>query len=194
MEYTFHFYNTLAETGIFLALSRLLGPCNAPPVVLCIGSDLAIGDSLGPLTGTLLRRAGFSGYIYGTLKTPVTAKEIKNIDGFLRKTHPKSKIVAVDAAVGEEADIGLLKVVDAPLRPGSGANKRLGKVGDVSVLGVVAKKSAFSYSLLNLTRLNMVYGMAETVCGALSLLASKSSWREENVTGEQECYQTRGFV
>lgn len=170
MEYAFHFNNSMAETGMLMALTRCLGPLEAPPVVLCIGSDLAIGDSLGPVTGTLLQEQGFRGYVYGTLKTPVTAKEIKYLDGFLRRTHPASKIIAVDAAVGEEGDVGLLKVIAGPLRPGSGANKRLGKVGDVSVLGIVARKSSFSYSLLNLTRLNMVYRMAETVCGAVRSL------------------------
>ena len=183
MEYAFHFYNSLAETGLMMALSRCLGPLEAPPVVLCIGSDLAVGDSLGPITGTMLKRRGseFRGYVYGTLKNPVTAKEVKYVSEFLRKTHPNSKIIAVDAAVGEESDIGLVKAASGALRPGSGANKRLGRVGDVSVLGIVARRSAFSYSLLNLTRLNMVYAMAELVSGAVTAL----SLRE---------YQTRKIV
>ena len=169
MEYAFHFYNALAETGIMMALNRCLGQLTAPPVILCIGSDLAVGDSLGPVTGTMLRRKGeCMGYIYGTLKNPVTAKEVKYVDSFLRKTHPGSKIIAVDAAVGDENDIGLIKVIDAPLKPGSGANKRLGRVGDISILGIVAKKSAFSYSLINLTRLNVVYSMAEIIAGAVA--------------------------
>lgn len=172
MEYSFHFYNALAETGLMMALNKCLGELTSPPVVLCIGSDLAVGDSLGPVTGTMLRERGeFRGYVYGTLRNPVTAKEVKHVDAFLRKTHPGSKIIAVDAAVGDENDIGLIKVVDAPLKPGSGANKRLGRVGDISVLGIVAKKSAFSYSLLNLTRLNVIYSMARLVTGALSALS-----------------------
>lgn len=156
-----------------MALARLLGPLEAPPVILCIGSDLAVGDSLGPVTGTMLRekRGDFCGFIYGTLKTPITAKEVRYMESFLRKTHPKSKIVAVDAAVGEASDVGLLKVTDGPLRPGSGANKRLGRVGDVSILGIVAPKSAFSYSLLGLTRLNMIYTMAGIAAGAISSLS-----------------------
>lgn len=177
MDFAFHFYNSLAETGLFMALNRLLGVTEAPPVVLCIGSDLAIGDSLGPITGTMLKaNKAFRGYVYGTLKSPVTAREVKYVGEFLKKTHPKSKIIAVDAAVGEDTDVGLIKASDGPLRPGSGANKRLGRVGDISVLGIVGKKSAFSYSMLNLTRLNMVYSMAETVAGAISSLGC----REEN--------------
>ena len=168
MEFAFHFHNTMAGTGIMMALRKSLSAQEAPPVILCIGSDLAVGDSLGPLAGTLLCGMPFEGFIYGTLRTPVTAKEVRYLEGFLRKTHPKSKIVAIDAAVGDENDVGLIKVIDAPLRPGAGANKRLGKVGDVSILGIVARKSPFAYSLLNLTRLNMVYAMAHTIACAVA--------------------------
>ena len=173
MEFTFHFHNSLAETGLMMALSRCLGKLDAPPVVLCIGSDLAVGDAMGPITGTMLRRKASCCYIYGSLKNPVTAKEVKYVNEFLRRCHPRSKIIAVDAAVGEGSDIGLLKVVQGPLRPGSGTNKRLGSVGDVSILGIVAEKSAFSYSLLNLTRLYLVYYMAEIAAGAIASLTVK---------------------
>ncbi len=165
----------MAETGIMMALERCLGETQAPPVVLCIGSDLAVGDSLGPIAGTMLKRnREFRGFVYGTLNAPVTAKEVKYINNFLRKTHPFSKIIAVDAAVGEDSDVGLIKVSDCALRPGSGANKRLGKVGDVSVLGIVARKSSFSYSVLNLTRLNVVYTMAQAISDAVSTLSLRT--------------------
>ena len=49
------------------------------------------------------------------------------------------------------------------IKPGSGANKRLAKVGDVSVMGIVAEKSLFNYSLFSSTRLNIVYKMAEII-------------------------------
>lgn len=170
MEYAFHYYNTLAETGILMALNEFIGSGQEPPVILCIGSDLAIGDSLGPITGTLLHREHLpmNAYVYGTLRSPITAKEVKYVQEFLRKTHPNSKIIAIDAAVGEDNDVGLIKVTNGYLRPGAGAKKRLGKVGDLSILGIVAKKSTFSYALLNLTRLNMIYSMADVIANALN--------------------------
>lgn len=170
MEFAFHVCNTMAETGIAMALRRLLGEQAAPPVVLCIGSDLAIGDSLGPIAGTMLSRStgGREGYLYGTLRSPVTAKEVKYLKEFLRKTHPASKIIAVDAAVGEGSELGLIKLTDSPLRPGSGANKRLGSVGDISVLGIIGEKTTFSYTALGLTRLHLVYSMAERISSALA--------------------------
>lgn len=167
MEFAFHSYNTMAKSGIAAALKRTLHESEQPPVLLCIGSDLAIGDSLGPIVGTLLKERRFSGYVYGTLRSPVTAKEIKYLDCFLRQTHPGAQVIAIDAAVGEESELGLIKVSDTPLKPGSGANKRLRAVGDVSILGVLARKSAFCYSQLNLTRLNTVYTMADALASGI---------------------------
>ena len=169
MEYSFHVFNTMADIGISLAIDKLLEGEKSPPVIVCIGSDLAIGDSLGPIVGTLLETELSSrAYVYGTLRHPVTAKEMKYLNDFLRQTHPNSKIIAIDAAVGDESEIGLMKVTDIPLKPGSGANKRLGSIGDVSILGIIAKKSTFSYAQLNLTRLNTVYSMAQTISTAIA--------------------------
>ena len=171
----------MAETGVLTALNRLAQNFKSAPIVLCIGSDLAIGDSLGPVVGTMLKKKGYGGVVYGTLKTPVTAKEVKYVNNFLQKTHPQAPIIAIDAAVGEETDIGLIKVSDVPLKPGSGANKRLGKVGDISILGIVAGRSTFSYSALALTRLNMVYAMAEVISDAiLSCPLSESALQRKN--------------
>ena len=202
MEYSFHIYNQFATDGLCMAIDKLLktdlsekltpkkyaenkqgrttanfrrhfnGDFNAPPVVVCIGSDLAVGDSLGPIVGSMLKHAtqGLPAFIYGTLASPITAKEIPYLRAFLRETHPSSQIIAVDAAVGAEGDIGLIKLNHAPLFPGAGANKRLGAVGDISILGVVAEKSVAYYGLLNTTRLNLVYTMSRIICDALSSL------------------------
>lgn len=148
------------------------GNFNAPPVVVCVGSDLAVGDSLGPLVGSMLKHKtqGLGVFVYGTLSAPVTAKEIKYLRPFLHDTHPSSQVVAVDAAVGEAGDIGIIKLVQKPLFPGAGAQKKLGALGDISVLGIIAEKSLSNYALLNSTRLNLVYTMAQIISDALSSL------------------------
>lgn len=168
MDYSFNLYNSLASDGICLTLKRLLPP-NSVPVILCIGSDLSVGDSLGPVTGTKLKEKlkNLNCFVYGTLAKPITAHEIKYMNEFLRSTHPDSTIIAIDAAVGAAGDIGLLKVSDKWLAPGSGANKKLSKVGDVSIIGIVAEKSVFNYSLFSATRLNIVYKMADIICDGI---------------------------
>ena len=199
MDYSFHIYNKLASDGVAMAADRLLqadekrktagagisSPIkndeflgNKPPVIVCIGSDLAIGDSLGPITGSMLKfkTQGLGIFLYGTLAAPVTAKEIKYMRTFLKETHAGSQIIAIDAAVGSEGDIGLIKINDTPLMPGAGANKQLGALGDLSIMGVVAEKSIANYGLLNTTRLNLVYTMSEIISdGIASLLWERCS-------------------
>lgn len=165
MDYSFNLYNSLASGGVCIALKKIMPEFEAEPVILCIGSDLSVGDSLGPVTGTKLKEklAGLNCYIYGTLAKPITAHEVKYMNEFLKSTHPNSPVIAVDAAVGLAGDIGLIKVAKRALKPGSGTNKKLNKVGDVSVMGIVAERSVFNYSLFSSTRLNVVYKMAEII-------------------------------
>ena len=165
MTYSFNLYNSLASDGAYAALKKILKNSSAPPVVLCIGSDLSVGDSLGPLVGTMLksRLKTLNVYVYGTLSKPITAHEVKYVNNFLSKTHPNSTVIAVDAAVGNSQDVGLIKISEKALKPGSGAQKNLNMVGDASIMGIVAEKSLFNYALFSATRLNMVYRMAKII-------------------------------
>ena len=106
MEYAFHIHNKLAADGVAMATDKLLtAACHlknqkmdgtglrstqnttlfsAPPVVVCVGSDLAIGDSLGPICGSMLKykTQGLNVFLYGTLSAPVTAKESSTFVNF----------------------------------------------------------------------------------------------------------------
>lgn len=164
MDYSFNLYNSLASSGVCLALKKTV-PKGPAPVILCVGSDLSVGDSLGPIIGTKLKQtlAGLNCFVYGTLSKPITAHEVKYMNDFLMLTHPLSPVIAIDAAVGNAGDIGLIKIAKRALNPGSGANKKLSKVGDVSIMGIIAEHSVFNYSLFSATRLNVVYKMSEII-------------------------------
>ena len=170
MDYSFNLYNSLAPGGVCLALKKIVPLDGEAPVILCIGSDLSVGDSLGPVTGTKLKQylAGLNCYVYGTLAKPITAHEVKYMNEFLKQTHPNSPIIAVDAAVGLAGDIGLIKIARRGLKPGSGANKKLQKVGDVSIMGIIAEQSMFNYSLFSATRLNVIYKMSEIIAEGIT--------------------------
>ncbi|MDE5667062.1 MAG: spore protease YyaC [Clostridia bacterium] len=185
MEYSFNLYNALAPQGICLTLKKMLSGFTKTPTVLCIGSDLSVGDSLGPVAGTMLKNqlAGLNCYVYGTLAKPITAHEVKYMNEFLRATHPDSPIIAIDAAVGIAGDIGLIKLAPTGIKPGSGANKKLETVGDASIMGIVAEKSVFNYSLFAATRLHIIYKMATIIAEGVSSFIieslQKGSWRSE---------------
>ena len=63
---------------------------------------------------------------------------------------------------------GLIKVAPRGLKPGSGANKKLQKVGDVSIMGIIAEQSVFNYSLFSATRLNVVYKMSDIIAEGIT--------------------------
>ena len=181
MEYAFHTFNHHANNGVSTTLHSLLNETMTRagldltqnlPVVVCVGSDLIIGDSLGPMVGSMIayKTQGLGAFVYGTLAAPVTAKEVKELREFLKRTHPRRAVIAVDAAVGAQGDIGLIKISNEPLYPGAGTGKQLGCFGDASVIGIVAEKSLGNYALLHSTRLRLVYRMAEQIADGIATL------------------------
>jgi len=167
MDYCFHFRNTLTPYAVARAIAALMK--GELPVIVCIGSDLTPGDCLGPVAGSLIRseQSAAPYFVYGTLNAPVTAKEVNYLKRFFALTHPHRKILAIDAAVGEREEIGLIKISDHGLQPGSGVKKQLGRIGDISVLGIVADKKDFTFSLLNSIRFSPVYAMASAIAAGV---------------------------
>lgn len=154
-----------------LALARALSPLFQTyvlPVVVCVGSDRVLGDCLGPIVGSMLQRENVPAFLYGSLASPVTAREAAHLAHFLAKTHPLSPVLAIDAAVGEKREVGLIKLNKGPLYPGSGANKRLGALGDCAILGITAERDK-GFSGLESARLGLVGGMAGCIAEAVSL-------------------------
>ena len=105
-------------------------------VLLCIGSDRATGDSLGPLLGhrlqqgRLLEKNGF--HLYGTLEHPVHAKNLEATIRHIQFYHSAPLIIALDASLGRQEHIGYVTLRKGPLFPGVGVAKNLPPVGDIS--------------------------------------------------------------
>ena len=162
--FTFHNTENNLTKKICSSLHVLFG--GNIPVIICVGTDLSIGDSLGPLVGTILCEKDVKAFVYGKLSGTITAKEVDSVRRFVEKTHPKSKTLVIDAAVGSKEDVGCIRISLAPLKPGSGASENLPEIGDVTIIGIVAQRSCANYSLLNLTRLSPIYKMAKSIaCG-----------------------------
>ncbi len=165
-SFSFNMFNKFATIGLSNALASYSGE-KSLPIFICIGSDLVLGDSLGPLVGTFLKERNLGAYVYGTLNSPITAKEVEYAKIYLKQMHPASSIIAIDAAVGNVDDVGLIKVTDNGLKPGLGVDKDLGIIGDISIIGVVAGKSIKNHQLFNLTRLNLIFKMAEIIADGI---------------------------
>ncbi|MCD7841925.1 MAG: spore protease YyaC, partial [Lachnospiraceae bacterium] len=140
-------------------LAQLLAAAAKPfcgnPVILCIGTDRIVGDSLGPLTGSLLQKsAGDSLAIYGTLEAPVHACNLAETLTQIKKEHPDSAIIAVDASLGCQYKVGSVLIRSGSIRPGMGVKKELPAVGDISITGIAGAQSSRPYLVLQSVRLS----------------------------------------
>lgn len=156
----------------FLEMAKALKTIcnNEKPIVVCVGSDLTVGDSLGPFVGTtLIKDNELDFFVYGTLENPITAKEVETINKKIKLIHPNSKILVVDAALGKKSEIGYVKVLDSGIKPGLGVKKDLPLLGDVSIIAIVGEYLDKKYTLSGNERFNLVYLMGLDIAKAIKI-------------------------
>lgn len=130
-------------------------------VVCCIGTDRSTGDSLGPLTGSLLEKYRLDKlHVYGTLHEPLHALNLSETLEMINEKHNQPFIIAVDAALGRFTSIGKFYCGSGPLQPGAALNKDLPEIGHAHISATVNLNSHMNYLILQNTRLSVVYDMA----------------------------------
>ncbi|MBS3951055.1 MAG: spore protease YyaC [Peptococcaceae bacterium] len=166
-----HVDSTLAAEDIGKALATALKSRihhRSDLVVVCIGTDRSTGDSLGPITGTLLKEKSIAGItVYGSLEHPVHATNLSDTVYLLSERHRGAHVIAVDACLGKADSVGVVTVGLGSLRPGAGVNKELPAIGEVYITGVVNVGGFMEYFVLQNTRLFLVYKLAETIANGI---------------------------
>jgi putative sporulation protein YyaC len=133
-------------------------------VFLCIGSDRYVGDSLGPLVGTMLKENNVPFRVYGTLEEPVHAFNLKGKLKEINKQFKKPLIFSIDASIGDQNQVGHVRFKEGPLIPGKALEKMLPAVGDYHFVGFVNYIDPLPTSqFLNDTRLFTVMNLAKTI-------------------------------
>lgn len=137
-------------------------------IFVCIGTDRSTGDSLGPLTGTKLKRLNISSPIYGTLDDPVHATNLAEYVALIHKTFNNPYIIAIDACLGQLDNVGFLSFGRGSVKPGAAVKKDLPPIGDAYITGIVNVSGFMEHLVLQSTRLNLVMKMADTIASAIS--------------------------
>lgn len=162
-----------ADLALFTALRDLLRHRAAGQrlLVVCVGTPLNAGDSLGPMTGTFLERSLqpfrqrlLPVDVAGTLADPVHATNLaEKGPGFDRDN---TFVLAVDASVGTPGEIQLKW---GPLQPGAAMGRELPPVGHAQLLcGIAPVMMGFWCA-----HMGMVLNMAE-MCSRSILRAAIS--------------------
>lgn len=163
-----HYFNPNQESALYdfiRTLSKLIHKHKGfqEVVVICIGSDRATGDSLGPIVGHLLSMQQKNFHLFGTLENPVHAKNLEAAIHIIRNNHPNCLLIAIDASLGIEEHIGYITLGEGALAPGVGVSKNLPAVGDLFITGIVNLSGGRSQTLLQTTRLSLVMHQAEFI-------------------------------
>lgn len=130
-----------------------------PLAIVCIGTDRATGDCLGPLVGTALKKKKDFVEVYGTLENPIHAQNLHTIK-HLKDTH---FIIAIDASLGKQENIRYATIENTPMQPGIGVGKELFAIGDISITGIVNFKSHMNMTVLQNTRLYHVVELSDMI-------------------------------
>lgn len=132
-------------------------------VIVCIGTDKCIGDCLGPLVGSILTENFFPLPVYGTLSSPIHALNIDKRLDEIYASHPNASIIGVDACLGDEDDIGEIRIRDYAIHPGKGVGKKLPEVGIASVIGIVDSSDNAELFFSRSIRLSFIMNMAKII-------------------------------
>lgn len=136
-----------------------------PVVVLCVGTDRATGDCLGPLVGHQLMTSSFY-KVFGTLSQPVHAGNLTQTMSDIYHTYKEPFVIAIDACLGSIDHVGFVTVSSMPLFPGQGVDKELPPVGDISITGIVNYTSEENFNTIQTTRLHTVMELSSYIaCG-----------------------------
>lgn len=140
-------------------------------VFLCIGTDRMTGDCFGPLVGTKIKEKIennniFNINIYGSLEENVSYTNIDETLNKIKKKHPNSYIIAIDAALSKKENIGKIFVNEGKLTLARGLNKNKIQVGNANIKAVVGKDyklSNYNFIALQNISLNSVIKLADIV-------------------------------
>ena len=143
-------------------------------IFLCIGTDRIIGDCFGPIVGGKLQKnihqLKLPSNIYGTLDNPISALNLEETTNKIKIEYKDPYIIAIDAALSTEDNVGKIFICDNYLEAGKGIKEKGIRVGNISIRAIIGKKentSRKNMDILQNTSLNMVIKLAEIVSNGI---------------------------
>ena len=143
-------------------------------VLVCIGTDRATGDCLGPLVGDYLQKMCPSRFasIFGNLSKPVHAINLKDTIRQIYLRYPNPFIIVVDACLGSAEHVGYVTLSNSSLTPGEGVCKCLPSLGNISITGIVDCYCKENITTIQNTHLYQVVKLADFIAMGITSLVS----------------------
>ena len=106
-------------------------------IFVCLGTPIAIFDSIGPMVGSKLQDLGYE--VYGTMEEPIHGNNIKAYWDSTIKKIDKHRVVSIDAALSSKLNPGALVHRRKGVIPRAGIDKSFNniEIGSNSIVGIV---------------------------------------------------------
>jgi putative sporulation protein YyaC len=145
-----------------------------PLVLVCIGTDRATGDCLGPLVGHYLEQhlTGKLPILFGNLSRPVHAVNLMETIETIYLQYPSPYIIVIDACLGCANHVGYVTLSNYALQPGRGVDKDLPAFGNISITGIVDQYSIENFTTIQNTHLYQVINLADFIASGITDLIS----------------------
>jgi putative sporulation protein YyaC len=152
-------------SGLRSFLGRLAAahPDREALAMLCIGTDRSTGDAYGPLLGTALADQGWP-CVIGTMDAPCDANRLRAATASIPAD---AVVIAFDACLGKEDDIGQFSIAEGPLTPAAATGGQHGPVGHYSIAAIVGRRSVKPLWELQSASLRQVMAMAGMTAQAI---------------------------
>ena len=110
-------------------------------VFICIGTNKIVGDSLGPITGEMLKRnlERRNIKIFGDLSNNVNTHNITQKIAYIKRCYDNPYIISIDSALSETIVPETVYILKTGMIPGSALKKNLSRIGNASIKGIVGK-------------------------------------------------------
>lgn len=126
-------------------------------VILCIGTNKLIGDSIGPVVGQKLKEEKMKEtvYIYGDMNETINFKNAKEKIENIFKTYQKPFIITIDSALGTKTMVSKIVVNKGIVRLGKSLGRSICYPSHIIIKGVVGEyKNTFEDNIKILNEVN----------------------------------------
>ena len=120
-------------------------------IFLCVGTSKVIGDSIGPIVGTNLKKylknkdglklKNNNVKVIGDISNNISYNNIEDNIKNIKSLSADNLVIVVDSALSAENNIGKIFVQNRGLRYAESLNRKNDIIGDMSIKAVVGKNS-----------------------------------------------------
>lgn len=156
-------------------------------IFLCLGTNQIIGDSFGPVVGSVLKKRlsdSKNVKVIGDLDNVVTYNEINECKIYLNKYCNDSLVIVLDSALSKHNDIGKVYIQNRGLRYAESLKKENDVIGNVSIKAVVGENkfnNITNFKNLQQASLQNIHNMSNIVSNGIIEVLNKKVNNGKNI-------------